>query len=111
MAEHTPGPWCPQFIRDTPMVPRVAVRAEVGMAVRAEGGDEHTYVAFVPRPAVGSREGNARLIAAAPELLAACRAVLAEIEDDFLDPSEVAPEWVALREQLRAAIAGATSTE
>jgi hypothetical protein len=46
------------------------------MAVRAEELDGQPYLALLVEPTIGQMEANARLIAAAPELLQACRDVL-----------------------------------
>jgi hypothetical protein len=63
MAEHTPGPW---EVSDTSIVTKMA--PDVCIAVIEDDGE---YAA--PR---NVREANARLIAAAPSLLAALKALL-----------------------------------
>lgn len=67
VAQHTPGPW------------RVHVDEHRGgpfiMAVPAPGLNEYSVARTYDIPYKGAREANARLIAAAPELLAAARAV------------------------------------
>ncbi len=64
MSEHTPGPWsvCDgdgKWIVETP---------EFGIIITAEGGNSDADLA------------NARLVAAAPELLEACRDALRSME-------------------------------
>lgn len=77
MTEHTPGPWEPTF---NPKRDNTEVCSIMDM-----GGDPDTgYVADVYRNYVGSKipeseyQANARLIAAAPELLEALEAMLDE---------------------------------
>lgn len=66
MSEHTPGPWRAGYLDEKDRAER--------MIVRAEQVDGQPYVAICPNPLVGSHGANARLIAAAPALLAACEA-------------------------------------
>ena len=74
MSKHTPGPWR--------VVPRKCNRGNtVGHEVRAKNpnakSDRGENILFVsPDSSVPSAEANARLIAAAPELLKACKAAL-----------------------------------
>jgi hypothetical protein len=73
MSEHTPGPWAegrhgaivggPDF-----EFARGAGRKQIAMAC------------VVPEGVDGTQEGNARLIAAAPELLEACKEALQALE-------------------------------
>lgn len=82
MAKHTPGPWTAEF-----------------PAVLAGGGticDVRNW---------GTHNTNEHLIAAAPELLAACEAAL--VRENERDTEALS----ALRGQLRAAIAKATGKE
>ena len=94
---HTPGPW--QLAEnDTTLVLSEALDAEGNARLVAD-------VLCVQGPAKGEDFANARLIAAAPELLAALRLCLENLdgiaaEDDI--PSHV------IREQARAAINRAT---
>lgn len=85
-AKHTPGPWV--LKRDgvivggeVTMLPRGAVQQQVASAcvVREENGD---------------REANARLLAAAPELLALLREALEFVEDhaDVTDGPDGQPQ-------------------
>ena len=92
-AQHTPGPW---------------------IAGDDEGSDyylvgPHDGDGIVYQPVVKLHsEANARLIAAAPEMLAALQAVLAEIEGP--DRPHSTDSWLPshLAHQVRAAIAKAT---
>lgn len=89
--EHTPGPW------------RYELRQGMYPAVEIGGKWQRIYV---PPPLHGVKEceANARLLAAAPELLAACKAI------HDLDMSELYPDGLLdapLSGQLTAAIAKA----
>jgi hypothetical protein len=73
---HTPGPWSNERIWDTP-ASRIHARVHGVPVALAE--------AFTMRGA-GEKEANARLIAAAPELLEACELVIGSMAvgaDDF----------------------------
>lgn len=83
MSEHTPGPWRAGYIDEQDRRER--------MIVRAEAVDGHPYVAICPNPLAGSHEANARLIAAAPDLLAACELMLSSPKYGNA-PSEAAVE-------------------
>lgn len=65
-------------------------------------------VALIPKSTVKRIEANAQLIAAAPEMLAALQAVLAEI--DGPDRPHSADSWLPshLAHQVRVAVANAT---
>lgn len=67
--KHTPGPWRPGYHSEADR------RSE--MIVRAEEIDDQPYVALCPWTPIGNHEANSLLIAAAPDLLAACQAFLA----------------------------------
>jgi hypothetical protein len=69
MSEHTPGPWIPSASR-----------------VNANNDESICWIApLVGHDVCGDREiANARLIAAAPDLLAACRAVVERWESGDL---------------------------
>lgn len=67
MSEHTPGPWRPGHIDHWERGEKIAIRAE--------HIDDQPYIAFLP-DLDGNVEANARLIAAAPDLLEACHAAL-----------------------------------
>jgi|688.fasta_scaffold591235_3 hypothetical protein len=83
MAEHTPGPW---FVGTKPGV-------WAGPVVKADGGNKG--VAFVVGPPAVD-EANARLIASAPELLAALKRLLPLWEEaigyeaDYMDMANFA---------------------
>jgi hypothetical protein len=71
MSKHTPGPWIATPYKaegDTPMF----YVAEKGKACPI-------VFAYLHRPHTGTIEANAALIAAAPDLLAACETVEAEL--------------------------------
>jgi len=80
---HTPGPWHSSKDGDTVYGPshRHAQSAELGVEMQFE-----PVICFV-RGYHGSEEAeaNARLIAAAPELLNALKLLYAEIEDEHMD--------------------------
>src|SRR5690606_11039817 len=98
MAEqtHTPGPWKSEYHGKES-------HAIIGGSANGRDwtiiAEIHDPVGYVPR---SERSANARLIAAAPDLLAACKAVLNEIQTntEWLDP--------AVESALEAAIAKAT---
>lgn len=71
MAEHTPGPWT----IDPPHDGNYPIR---------EGPDGY-LIATVWKDDSGFQEGDARLIAAAPDLIAACRAFVAWDVDEHPD--------------------------
>lgn len=83
MSAHTPGPWIVD--EDDPLcvgTPKSWYPKQVYDVVTVlEGGDE--YTAKANRKA----EANARLIAAAPDLLEALKAIIAE-RDRFLIPDQ-----------------------
>ena len=96
---HTPGPWRVEEDED-------------GLYIRMEayrGQDEYLVVYASPIPE--QREADAHLIAAAPELLAACKAVLSDVSLDVYrgaaaDRGRMTPAEAAFA-LLRAAIARA----
>lgn len=88
----TPGPWRPVFGNGL-------------LSVSVQSAD--TFVCQLARsPAIrdGEAEANARLIAAAPELLAVCETLIARWESDNVPPAEKLSYCVAM---LRAAVAKA----
>jgi len=93
--QHTPGPWVvgPGYSEDG--------FREVPVGHPTALGTITTAVA-IDTAGLGSQDANARLVAAAPELLAAARAV-----NDFINGVADAVEPFAL---VRAAIAKATGT-
>lgn len=102
MTTHTPGPW------------------EVGyQGLSIYGPDRHGTTLVIARSLDTSRQhcdpqeaqANARLIAAAPELLDVAKDVLAECMDTYYDPRDMGGDWLRLCDRLRAAIAKATGQE
>ena len=96
MIEHTPGPW--------------EWRGDYSVATVPDTDGSFIRIADIMQPirlpqfdSLGQWNANARLIAAAPELLAACEAVATYLES--FDP--VIDEDEAIWEQLKAAIAKA----
>ena len=78
-AAHTPGPW---FWRNEYLVPNEHSHRALGFSVHEKQNREY-YATVIATPgawggaAADERQANARLIAAAPELLAALQAVVA----------------------------------
>lgn len=68
MAEHTPGPWRSEYVRDVPEGYAAAI-------VAVDDG----VVAVVPASWF-STEANAQLIAAAPDLFDACRQLISSVD-------------------------------
>ena len=100
MAEHTPGPW-------------EAVENGGRLATDVFAGDLQIADCDWPQGELDgvTLESNARLIAAAPSLLAALKEVLAHVED--MDAPRVGNQCTlchTYREIVRAAIARAEST-
>ena len=101
MAQHTPGPWSE--------VGKTRTRSEI------IGGKESTHIADVPSHAIA----NARLIAAAPDLLAALRDMddlLQWLQDSGNLKSPIEPHPYGLgvmlaKQAARAAILKATGQE
>ena len=92
MSEHTPGPW---IASDEPGVYDICV-------VEHEDWRKNWYV-VTDGPKRAEPEPDARLIAAAPDLLAACEAVR---ETCPCDP-DINPEWIDAWQSMLAAIARA----
>lgn len=104
MAKHAPGPW---------KATGYDVRQAGGRYI-AYTGPHHTAPADYPVACMREDEANARLIAAAPDLLAACKEALEVIKVDYFRACEVvcgesAAEQITKRidEQLTSAIAKA----
>lgn len=76
MSKHTPGPWTANFVEPAP-----EVRAESGPAVVAWMGFDDS------NRAIKEHQANARLIAAAPDLLHACHWVLSSLRHNSFCPA------------------------
>lgn len=76
MSAHTPGPWIVTEDCET----RVIRGADVE---QTEGGVTYSFRDYVASTWGGPHEANARLIAAAPELLVALQEIMADMESDF----------------------------
>jgi hypothetical protein len=93
--KHTPGPW--EFVDAALVGPKL--------------DDKPVWLRpVILRSETGVKTNDARLIAAAPELLAACIGALAEIEAAGLAEGVIFGEDPAICEKLRAAIAKANGT-
>jgi hypothetical protein len=92
MSTHTPGPWSWDYIESASKDLWVYNAEEWIAAIVAEPSMEHVLV--------GCPRANARLIAAAPELLEALQDLLAKVEQYYMHASEC--------DAARAAIAKAT---
>ena len=104
-AKHTPGPWEPTKLNSAPL----------GLwAVNAPGyGGRNPLVCGMEYSKGGpilhaESEANARLIAAAPELLEALQSVVTHWTSQFERSGHKAPSWCI---QARAAIAKATEAK
>ena len=99
--KHTPGPW-------TLLARNRVNRQREPMFDVVSGKAENTEIVCDK-----AREVDARLIAAAPDLLAACRCALADLEGIMpeFEPSgdRQHPGWTTI-EELKAVIARATGT-
>jgi hypothetical protein len=98
--DHTPGPWAAEDVRSG--------KYHVYFRINAQGESAHIAGVY---PHYGNAEANARLIAAAPDLLAALKLIAdasecfaPSEEDEFTAPAHRL--WVAITEA-RAAIARA----
>jgi hypothetical protein len=104
MSQHTPGPWVVDH----------AMAAGLGKPVLCEwfvrrDGENVAIAADVIDPVTGlPSEANARLIAAAPKLLEACRALVLYDESDDADGLVFMRRYDDAVEKARAAIAKAT---
>ena len=109
MTKHTPGPW--EVYGGAQVIVRKPNRAgamvpgnicTVGLSPRQTSfGPRQDY-----QEALAERAANARLIAAAPDLLAACRDVL-----EFLDNGSPVHPGCLLEQQIREAVARAEGSE
>jgi hypothetical protein len=105
MGDYTPGPW---FVmpEDPPMRRSRLVMDQPNLEPDGPG----MALAYVWGRTDEIAEANARLVAAAPELLAACKAILPFLvrAADFYGPESMLAEYLA---QHRAAIAKAGGRE
>ncbi len=102
--KHTPGPWKPlnMFMGLTP---------SVGAMGKQGGFDICPEVVSGIYGSVEESQANARLIAAAPDLLEACQLILANMEDtEDTGTDRECGEYEDIK-KLRAAIAKATGGE
>lgn len=106
MTKHTPGVWgCLGMLVETPPAKEQLRRIDSGelpMKVVVICSTENS--GYIPRE---EAEANARLIAAAPDLLEACQAILAEHDN----PNGHAILFDSVADILRAAVAKATGGE
>jgi len=93
MSTHTPGPW---------EIYRRDYRSD-GLVLRQQGEKGKYLFALVEQPGIRESEANARLIAAAPDMLAVANRIA-------LWPARKRPAMLALQEAARAAIAKAEGT-
>lgn len=99
---HTPGPWENE---DGEITARGAVVANVYQA------DDFPCLDDADRPAAEEEcKANARLIAAAPDLLEACRSALVPVKEAWAKQMEGNDLWPVF-EALRAAVARAEGEE
>ncbi len=106
--KHTPGPW---RVEDHYGVVSVVWDYEYEGRKFPYGIAGNVGCGRAPSPDVDcftsrTTHANARLIAAAPDLLAACKAAREFLEDGY-PPENISPSEAAIREQLDAAIARA----
>lgn len=96
---HTPAPWC--------IIPATGDEAVSILSVGTPGDEEGTLVADVLF-AGDATDDNARLIAAAPELLEAVRRTLALLSAVEATPGPCAAHHAAVTEYARTALSKAT---
>lgn len=115
---HTPGPWkSVEYVKTDSRETAIGVETEGDGRPRSEirslaymAGDYYTRPGQPNREqAIAENRANARLIAAAPELLELCQTVLArlDLEAKELGEGAIFP-CAAMRDDIRAAIAKAT---
>ena len=96
---HTPGPW------------EVYGNSDEGLSVRSSAiPGAVCFMAWIFQDTKGEGEANARLIAAAPDLLAALKALLTAPEIADCDPNDKDEETNAIERLARATIAKAEGT-
>jgi hypothetical protein len=92
MSEHTKGPW------------KVCGAKQESLSIRA---DHHGVICDIPGYGVGARMANADLIAAAPDLLEACRALIDYDEMSEGDDGALIMHYADMLRLARTAIAKA----
>jgi hypothetical protein len=110
---HTPGPWAPMESWPDNVVPALHVTRSLGCSIYPKQDAEYATVIalccgsdyadeFPNRIGHQEAEANARLIAAAPELLAALQGIVAEF-DEWAGPEEPgdSPGAIARNERVR----------
>lgn len=100
--QHTPGPW--NVERSSPGDTSNCAKAGCRAAVRGQVGPDICWVKVYDDEVSRNWEANARLIAAAPDLLAALETILNQRADGAKVSRE---EWQAATEAARAALAKA----
>src|SRR6185437_9026955 len=101
--KHTPGPWTANWSTATNGGP------ERGWFVESES-DRYAYGAIAELPD-GREEANARLIAAAPELLEVCKGLLAAIRDRFPGIEKQVETAAGLQSEYHCAVAAIAKAE
>lgn len=76
---HTPGPWTVAELREDGAIIRTGGRYEI----RTPAWDVATYI---PQSGPIRKLGDAHLIAAAPDLLAACKALISSLVEGWPPP-------------------------
>ena len=112
---HTPGPWsvwtCRTVERPIRITDHLAIRPRGAGEPAGPSGPTFAFIPLGPDGRADLQNGNARLIAAAPELLAACQSaadVLVEAVRSGCDLPDFDPEEHVTVRLLRAAISKAT---
>jgi hypothetical protein len=94
---HTPGPWHVNGdYGNKDQHPNLTIESDFGQITKvlSENCDVDEQVI-----------ADAKLIAAAPELLAILEKVAYECEDTFFDVEDMAPEWVRIHAEIKAVLA------
>ena len=102
MSEHTPGPWIVSCIYDKPSV----AATQQWFILPADRDGEICEVTTGDMP----YEANARLIAAAPDLLEACQTAI-RLHDNFASADETARAWLSIRAVIAKATTAIISAE
>lgn len=98
---HTPGPWSVKWDK-----------GHCNALIDQASSDEHSYVAMVFEPFEGwPTKANARLIAAAPELLVALKALVRPMQAWHKALEQVTGEQPVVQEALQGALAAIAKAE